>query len=138
MSFAKQRSLAISTIIPRLRSKPTAIGCNIDETEYLADPDSDETPLDECITEVAESPQLETTDTYSADDSLFSEFLRSPSLSYMSVGKFSSCSSDTAINSVTDEAFAMPSAEPLLGALDHNRGRVEEESHVAAKPIRID
>jgi hypothetical protein len=137
LSFLKQSRLAISTISPRLLSKPTPVGCNIDETECLTYPDSDDTPLDECITEVAESPQLKTTDTCSADDSLFSEFLRSPSRSYISVGKFSGCSSDTAINSVTDEALATPSAEALSGALDRNRGRVENESHSAVKPIRI-
>jgi hypothetical protein len=61
---------------PQPLSEPTPAACHVDELECLKDFELDETPLDECITEVEESIYLESTDMCSMDDSLFSEFLR--------------------------------------------------------------
>jgi hypothetical protein len=55
--------------------RPPSAACHVDETEYLTDLDLHNTPLDGHITEVGEYPHLRTTDTCSADDNLFSEFL---------------------------------------------------------------
>jgi hypothetical protein len=93
--------------------------------------------LDGCVTEVVGSPQLNTTDTSSADDSLFSEFLRFPSPSYISIGEFSDDSSDTAVDPVPDEAIPAPTTQPPWGALDHDVIRAEGQSHAAVKSIRI-
>jgi hypothetical protein len=55
----------------------------------------------------------------------------------MSIGEFSGCSSDTAVDLVNDEALPIPSAELLSGALDRNTVRADEQSHAAAKTTRI-
>jgi hypothetical protein len=134
---SKRSRCATSTISPRLLSTPTSDGCHVDETEHLTDLHSDENPLDEYITEVGESAQLTPTGTCSVDDSFFSEFLRSPSPIYISMGEFSGCSSDTAVDPVTDEALPTPSTELLSGAPDHSFVRADGQSHVTTKPIRI-
>jgi hypothetical protein len=53
------------------------------------------------------------------------------------MGEFSGCSSDTAVDPVTDEALPTPSAELLSGAPDHNFVRADGQSHVIIKLIRI-
>jgi hypothetical protein len=95
LSSSKRSRLETSTISPQLLSEPTSAACHVDELESPNVLDLDETPLDGYITEIGESPHLKNTDTCSADNSLFCEFLRSPSPSCMSVGEFSGCSSDT-------------------------------------------
>jgi hypothetical protein len=126
-----------STISPRMLSERIQAGYGVDETECLISPESNETLLDGCVTGAVGSPQLNTTDTSSADDSLFSEFLRSPSPSYMSIAEFSGDSSDTAVDPVSDEAIPAPTAQPPSGALDHDVIQAEGQSHAAVKPIRI-
>ena len=103
----------------------------------MTDADSDENPLDGCTPEVAESPQLKIADTCLADDSLFSEFLRSPSPSCITVGEFSGCSSDTAVDPLSDEALSTPTTEPLSGGLDHDVVRADGQSNTIGKPVRI-
>jgi hypothetical protein len=49
------------------------------------------------------------------------------------MGEFSGCSSDTAVDPVTDEALPTPSTELLLGAPDYNFVRADEQSHVTTK-----
>ena len=116
-SSSKRSRLETSTISPQLLSEPISAACYVNELDCVKDLNLDETFLDECITEVEESHLLETTDMYSADDSLFSELFRSPSPSCMSVGEFSGHSSDTAVNPVFDEA--VPTPMPPSDALDH-------------------
>ena len=115
-------------------SKPSPAGYRVDETEYLRSPESDETLFDRYMTGPPASPQLNTTDTCSADDGLFSEFLRSPSPS--SIGEFSGHSSDTAVDPVIDEAIPTPATKTPWDALDHGVVQAEGQSH-AVKPIRI-
>lgn len=136
-SSSKRRRLETSKISLQLLLKPTSAACYVDELESVKYLDLDETPLDGCITEIGESPRLKNTDTCSADNSLFSEFLRSPSPSCMSVGEFSGSSSDTAINPVIDEALPTSIAEPLSVVLDYNPVRADGQSHMAVELIRI-
>jgi hypothetical protein len=137
-SSSKRSRLETSTISPQLLSEPTSAACHVDELVCVKDLDLDETLLDGCITEVEESHLLETTDTCSADDSLFSELLRSPSPSCMSVGEFSGRSSDTAVDPVFDEAVPTPTAKPPSDALDYGVVRAARQSHAVVKPpIRI-
>lgn len=120
LSSSKRTRFAISTINPRVLSEPTPAGYRADETECLTDSESDETLLDGCITGAVGSPQPITTNTCSADDHLFSEFLRSPSPSCMPIGTFSGHSSGTAVDPVSDEAIPEPTAKTPSGALDHD------------------
>jgi hypothetical protein len=94
-------------------------------TKFLKDLDLDETPLEGCITEVEESLHLENTDTCLTDDSLFSEFLRSPSPLCTSVGEFSGCSSDTAVDPVFDEALPTPQSASEAPVQDQNHSATE-------------
>ena len=55
----------------------------------------------------------------------------------MSSGEFSGSSSDAALDAVTGENLGIPSAQPLLGALNHDFGRADGPSHAAVKPTRI-
>jgi len=137
LSSSKRSRPTTPTISPLMLSEPTQAGHGVDETECLTSPESNETLLDGCVTGAVGSPQLNTTDTSSADDSLFSEFLRSPSPSYMSIAEFSGDSSDTAFDPVSDEAIPAPTAQPPSGALDHDVIRAGGQSHAAVKPIRI-
>jgi hypothetical protein len=128
-------------------SEPTPAGYRVetehlahsefDETEYLANSEFDETPLDGCMTGTVGSLQLNATDICPADDSLFSKFLRSRSPSCASVIEFSGHGSDTAVDSVTDEASPTPTAKSPSSALDHDVVPAEGQSYPAVKPIRI-
>jgi hypothetical protein len=133
-SSKRSRPLTISS---RMLSEQIQAGYGVDETECLISPESNETLLDGCVTGAVGSPQLNTTDTSPADDSLFSEFLRSPSPLYMSIAEFSGDSSDTAVDPVSDEAILTPTAQPPSGTLDHDVIRPEGQSHAAVKPVRI-
>jgi hypothetical protein len=125
-------------INPRVLSKPTPAGYHVDETEYLTNTDSDETPLNGCMTGVVDFPQLKTTDTCSADDNLLSPgFLQSPSPSHMSIGEFSGSSSDTAVDSGTDGAIPTLTAKPPSSALGPDAVRADGQPHADVKPIRI-
>ena len=86
----------------------------IDETEYLTGLDLYKT-LDRYITGDIVSINLNITDIYLIDNNIFSEFLYSLSLIDISIGEFSSYSSDTTINVVTDIELLIPSIETLLG-----------------------
>jgi hypothetical protein len=79
----------------------------------------------------------ETTDPDPDSETLFSFSLRSPFPTRTSVGEFSGCSSDTAVDPVPDEPLLTPGAELLSGALDRNTAGADGQSHAAAKPIRI-
>ena len=122
-SSSKRSRLETSTISPHLLSQPTSAAYHIDVLDRLKDLELDETLLNGCITEVEESRLLETPDTCSTDDNLFSEFLRSPSPSCISVGEFSGHSSDTAVDPVFDEAVPTPTTKPPSDALDHDVDR---------------
>ena len=134
---SKQSHPAILAISPQLLSKPTPVGDHVDEAECVTDADSDKSPLDGSTPEVAESPQLKIADTCLADDSLFSEFLRSLSPSCITVGEFSGCSSDTAVNPLINEALSASTTEPLSEGLDHDVTRADGQSNTIGKPIRI-
>ena len=134
---SERNRLEMSLINPRLLSEPTSVAYHIDETAFLRDLDLHNTPLNGCTPKVAEFPQLKSTDTYSADDSLFSEFLRSRSPSCTSVGEFSGCSSDTAVVRRSDQALSPPSTEPLCGDVDQGVVRANGQSNTTGKPIRI-
>ena len=136
LSSSKRSRVKTSTISPRLLSEPTSAAYYVDETECPTGLDLCET-LDGRITEDVVSVDLNTTDMCSTDDNIFSEFLRSPSPTGMSIGEFSGCSSDTAVDVVTDAELLTPSIEALSGARDCNFVRADGHSHAAAKPIRI-
>jgi hypothetical protein len=118
-SSSKRSRLETRTINPQLLLESTSAAYYIGELVYIKDLDLDETLLNGYITEVEESHLLETIDTCSADDSLFSELLRSPYPSCMSVGEFSGHSSDTAVDPVFDEAVLTPAAKPPSNTLNH-------------------
>ena len=125
-------------INPQVLSKPTPAGYHVDETECLTNTDSDETPLNECMTGVVDFAQLKTTNTCSTDDNLLSpEFLRSSSPSHMSTGEFSGSSSDTAVDPGTDGALSTLTAKPPSSALDPDAVRADGRPHADVKPIRI-
>jgi hypothetical protein len=125
------------TISRRLLSEPTSAAYHVDEMEGLRDLDLHDTHLDGLVTETGESPHLKPTDTYSTDDNLFSEWLRSPSPACTFIGEFSGCSSDTAVKPVTDEALPTPGVELLSAVPDPHIVRADRQSRAATKPTRI-
>ena len=118
-------------------SEPSPASHRADETECLTDSESDETLLDGWITRAVGSPQPIITDKCSADDHLFSEFLRSPSPSWMPISTFSGHSSDTTVDPISDKAIPEPTTNTPSGALDHDVVQADGQSHAAVKPIRI-
>src|SRR3954451_20188922 len=87
---------------------------------------------------VVDFPQLKTTDTYSADDSLLSpEFIRSSSPLYMSIGEFSGSSSDTTVDPGTDGAIPTLTPKPPSSALDSDAVSSDGQPYADVKPIRI-
>jgi len=115
------------TINPQVLSKPTPARYHVNETECLTNTESDETPLNGCMTGIIDVPQLKTTDTCSADDSLLSP----------EIGEFSGSSSDTAVDPGTDGSIPTLTAMPPSSALDPDAVRVDGQPHADVKPIRI-
>lgn len=137
LSSSKRNRRAISTISPQLLSQPTPADYPVDEIECLTKLDFDAHLLDGYIDRIVESSQLKITDICSSDGSLFSEFLRSSSPSYMSISEFGVCNSNTILNPVTVRALSTSNAKSSSEALDHDVVQVDRLSDVAVKPIRI-